>query len=101
MNDPVSDALRLPYQGSDGDGRRALSPRTVLRLQQTLGNREVVRLLAPPPSPPLATVELEARPSASATWPALRAPGVVPRVPLKTRVAIAWARMTRGRADEG
>ena len=111
MNDPVSAAPGLPRHGSAEDGRRALSPHTVLRLQQTLGNREVVRLLASPPPPPpppppptslpLATVELEVRPSASATGLALPAPGIPHRAPLRTRLAIAWARVTRGKAEEG
>jgi len=74
-----------------GSGGRPLPPRTVLRLQQTLGNREVARLLAV--SPPSTTC-------ASATPQALCAPAVVPRVPLRARLAIAWGWMTGDKAEK-
>lgn len=95
MNEPVNEALRRLRQSGVEGGLRALSPRTVLRLQQMLGNREVTRLLAPP----VETVELEARPLPGATLPAPRAPGVAAQVSLKARMAIAWRRMTRCKAD--
>ena len=97
MNEPMNEALLWLRQPGAQEGRRALSPRTVLRLQQMLGNREVTRLLAPP----VETVEREARPLPGATLPALRAPGVAAQVSLKARIALAWGRMTRGQADRG
>ncbi|WP_431272985.1 hypothetical protein ACQ858_12075 [Variovorax ureilyticus] len=85
MDDPLGDGLRRLRQGRAGSADRHLPPRTVLRLQQTLGNREVVRLLAVSPS---------------STPPASCAPTEVPRVPLRTRLAIAWGRMKRGKAGK-
>ena len=95
MNEPLNEALRRLRQVGAEEGRYALSPRTVLRLQQMLGNREVARLLAPRRE----IVELEARPPFGAALPALRAPGVAARVSLKARMAIVWERMTRGKGD--
>lgn len=85
MDDPLDDALRRLRQGRAGSADRHLQPRTVLRLQQTLGNREVVRLLGA---------------SSSSTPPASFAPTVAPRVSLSARLAIAWGRMTRGKAEK-
>ena len=68
----------------------ALPVRTVLRLQQTLGNREVARLLTPRPPPPQNT--------ALQTLPMLPTPAPTPR--LQQRLAAAWSRLS-GRSSEG
>jgi hypothetical protein len=67
----------------------ALPVRTVLRLQQTLGNREVARLLTPRLPPPQTT--------ALQTLPMLPTP--VPTLPLQQRLAAAWSRLS-GRSSE-
>jgi hypothetical protein len=67
---------------------RALPVRTVLRLQQTIGNREVVRLLMPRLPPPQAT-ELRSSPAPATPVP-----------PLQLRLAAAWGRLSR-RLPEG
>lgn len=85
MDDPLDDALRRLRQGRAGSADRHLQPRTVLRLQQTLGNREVVRLLGASTSP---------------TPPAPCAPAEPHRVPLRARLAIAWGRMKRGEVEK-
>jgi hypothetical protein len=64
---------------------RVLPVRTVLRLQQTLGNREVVRLLAPR-LPAAQAAELLPVPA-------------TPAPPLRQRLTAAWGRLS-GRPDE-
>jgi hypothetical protein len=63
---------------------RPLPVRTVLRLQRTIGNREVGRLLTPRlPAPPAAPTEVQALPM---VIPA-------PAPPLQQRLTAAWTRL--------
>lgn len=78
-------SIRVPSLGNLSPIRARPSVRTVLRLQQTLGNREVARLLAPP-LPPAQAAELLPVP-------------VMPAPPLRQRLTAAWGRLSR-RPDE-
>jgi hypothetical protein len=69
----------------------ALPVRTVLRLQKTLGNREVARLLTPRLPPPETITGLQ-------TLPMLPTPAATPR--LQQRLAAAWGRLA-GRSSQG
>ena len=100
MNDRMSDVLRWLEQVRGQGGTRSLPPRTVLRLQQTLGNREVARLLAPPPPQASAIVEIEASPSPGAALRTLTPLAAPPRLSPKARLAVVWARLTGSTADE-
>ena len=56
MGAPPQKIVGFPGRAVARDDSRLLPARFVLRLQQTVGNREVVRLLAPRPVPPMALV---------------------------------------------
>lgn len=67
-----------------GRSGRHLPVRSVLRLQQTIGNREVLRLLMPPP---------ESTPSAARADDSLKRSG-----PVK-KLAAVWRRLVHGTVE--
>jgi hypothetical protein len=87
---------RLTQPRPDVRGDHALRVRSILRLQQTIGNREVVRLMASPPDAPL-VCQAESLPAVpwppvAATWSAAH---------WRQRLSLIWGRFARRRAVAG
>lgn len=93
------DLFHVSRSGPAARGGHLLAVRSVLRLQQSIGNREVVRLLmqdAPmPPLPRAGATAIEA-PVESTVVAASQASVV----PWRQRVALAWGRLSARHVSE-
>ena len=96
---PSPDPARLVQSPPRGRGGQEMRVRTLLRLQQTIGNREVARLLATPPTPAPSTA-VAALPRTDVV-PVVEAT-VAPARSWRERLSGSWTRLAgRRRASPG
>lgn len=87
---PSPDMAHLVQSPPPGRGGQAMQVRTLLRLQQAIGNREVVRLLALAPTPEPSTA-VAARPRTDVV-PVVEAT-VAPARSWRERLSGTWTRL--------